>query len=111
MFTKKFIPTFIIENNGKSYKSGKKKAIVKGEDFDAVMDFDIDKGGFIVEGDVYFAFYRIHIIGQKEKIFKFWFNNSNIYEFKKREIDKACKDKNSKYYRPGFRIEIHFSDV
>ena len=30
---------------------------------------------------------------------------------KKREIDKACKDKNSKYYKPGFRIEIHFSDV
>ena len=117
MFSKFYSPSFIIENNGKIYKSGKKKPIIEGENFDAVMDFDIDKGGFIVEGDVYFASYRIHIIGNKEKIFKFWFNtnfipnDSNICQFKKREIDKACKDKNSKYYKPGFRIEIHFSDV
>ena len=61
---------FIIDNKGISYKSGKKKDIIEGEDFDVVMDFDIDKG-FIVEGDAYVVFFRIHIIGQKEKIFKF----------------------------------------
>ena len=53
---------FIIDNKGNSYKSGKKKDIIEGEDFYVVMDFDKDKG-FIVEGDVYFVFFRIHIIG------------------------------------------------
>ena len=53
---------FIIDNKGISYKSGKKKDIIEGEDFDVVMDFDIDKG-FIVEGDAYVVFFRIHIIG------------------------------------------------
>jgi len=110
MFNKKNKLSFIINNKRNNYKSGKKKAIIEGEDFDSLIDFDIDKGP-IVEGDVYVGFFRIHIIGQKEKIFKFWFNNSNIYEFKKREIDKACKDKNSNYYNSGFIIEIHFSDV
>ena len=116
MFHKSYTPSFIIENNGKKYKSGKKKVVVEGEDYDAIIDFDIDKG-FMVEGDVFIAFYRVHIIGQKEKTFKFWFNtnfipsDTNVYEFKKQDIDKACKDKNSKYYRPGFKIEVIFSDI
>ena len=115
MFHKYFTPSFIMENNGKNYKSVKKTDFER-KDFDSIIDFDIDKG-FNVEGDVYIAFYRIHIIGQKEKIFKFWFNtnfipnDSNIYEFKKKDIDKACKDKNNKYYKSGFKIEVHFSDV
>ena len=118
MFHKSYTPSFVITNNGKTYKSGKKKVAVEGDDFDAIIDFDIDKDkGFAVEGDVYIAFYRVNIIGQKEKTFKFWFNtnfipnNSNVYEFKKKDIDKACKDKNSKYYRPGFKIEVIFSDL
>ena len=116
MFHKYFTPSFIIENNGQKYKSGKKRTEFEGKDFDSIIVFDIDKG-FNVEGDVYIAFYRIHIIGQKEKIFKFWFNtnfipnDNNIYEFKKKDIDKACKDKSNKYYKPEFKIEVHFSDV
>ena len=116
MFNKNYTISFSIENNGNTYKSGKKKAAIEGDNFDSIIDFDIDKG-FIVEGDVYISFYRINIIGQKEKIFKFWFNtnfipdDSNVYVFKKRDIDKACKDKNSKYYRPGFKIEVLFSDI
>ena len=92
------------------------KVIIEGEDFDDVINFDIDKG-FIVEGIAYVSFFRIQIIGQKEKIFEFWYNTNSyliiliFMNSKKREIDKACKDKNSKYYRYGFRIEIHFSDV
>ena len=73
MFNKKYTPGFIIENIGNKYKSVKKKVIIEGEDLDAFINFDIVKG-FIVEGIVYVSFFRIHIIGQKEKIFKFWYN-------------------------------------
>ena len=38
-------------------------------------------------------------------------NNDNIYTFKKKSIDKACKDKDCKYYKNEFKIEVHFADV
>ena len=113
MFSTGFTPYFVIENNLKSYYNDKKKAKCTGEDNEAIFDVDIEPG-FVVEGDVYVAFSRNNVFGKKEKIFKFWFNtnfipdNGNVYAFKKREIDKACKDKNCKYYLPGFKIEVHF---
>ena len=115
MFTLPYILTFKIQNNQKNYKSPKKKPDIKGEDINTVMEFEMEEE-VIVEGDVYIAFYRSYVLGQKEKVFKFWFNtnfvpDNNIYEFKKSAIDKACKDKNCKYYKPGFRIEVHFSNV
>ena len=54
------------------------------------------------------------MFGKKTKIFKLWFNTNfipeggNIYEFKKKDIDKACKDKEGKYFIAGFKIEVHF---
>ena len=112
MFHKIYTPSFIIENNKNIYNSGKKKTISEGEDFNSITEFEINNG-FPVEGDVYVAFFRIHVLGKKEKIFKFWFNtnfvpDNGIYEFKKRSLDKACKDKKCKYYRPGFKIEVVF---
>ena len=114
MYHKVYTPSFTIENNGKKYNSGKNKAHVEGEDFNAVVDYNLDKG-FMVEGDVHIIFNRIHILGKKEKIFKFWFNTNfvpenNIYEFKKKSLDKACKDKKNKCFLPGFKIEVYFSD-
>ena len=114
MYHKVYTPSFTIENNGKKYNSGKNKAHVEGEDFNAVVDYNLDKE-FMVEGDVHIIFNRIHILGKKEKIFKFWFNTNfvpenNIYEFKKKSLDKACKDKKNKYFLPGFKIEVYFSD-
>ena len=112
-----YTPFFKIENNDNIYNSEKKKTEFKKEDLNAVVDFDIEKG-FIVSGDVRVIFYRNKLITkQKENIFKFWFNTNfipndcNIYQFKKNEIDKACKDKECKYYSPAFLIEIHFIDV
>jgi phosphatidylinositol-3,4,5-trisphosphate 3-phosphatase/dual-specificity protein phosphatase PTEN len=112
-----YTPFFKIENNDNIYNSEKKKTEFKKEDLNAVVDFDIEKG-FIVSGDVRVIFYRNKLITkQKENIFKFWFNtnfipnDSNIYQFKKNEIDKACKDEECKYYSKAFLIEIHFIDV
>ena len=116
MFHKMYTPVFAIKNNENTYNYDKRNTVVEGEDIDAVFDFNIENG-FAVEGDVNLCFYRIHIIGKKEKIFKIWFNtnfipeDSNIYEFKKKSIDKACKDKDCKYYKPGFKIEVHFDDA
>ena len=116
MFHKGYTPIFTIQNNGKTYNSGKKNTIVEGKGFDAVIDFDIDEG-FIVEGDIQVIFYRMRIIRKKENIFKFWFNSNfipndnNIYEFKKKYIDNACKDTECKYFKDEFKIEVYFEDV
>ena len=116
MFHKVYTPYFKIENNGMEYSSEKKKTDFKKEDLFALVDFDIEKG-FLVEGDVKVTFYSDKLLKKKENIFKFWFNTNfipndcNIYQFKKEEIDKACKDKECKYYSPGFKIEIHFIDA
>ena len=115
-FHKVYTLFFKIENNGQEYNSEKKKTDFKNEDLHALVDFDIEKG-FLVEGDVKVTFFRGKLLKKKENILKFWFNTNfipndcNIYQFTKGEIDKACKDKESKYYKPGFKIEIHFIDV
>jgi phosphatidylinositol-3,4,5-trisphosphate 3-phosphatase/dual-specificity protein phosphatase PTEN len=115
MFYSVYTPVFAIKNNGNIYNNNKKKTIIEGEGYDIVFDLYVENG-FIVEGDVHICFYRIQIIGIREKIFDLWFNSNfvpdnNIYEFKKRFIDKACKDKECKYYRPDFKIEIYLEDA
>ena len=115
MFHKVYTSSFTINNNGNSYHSDKKKNI-EGENNNTIVDFNINNE-LIVEGDVQIIFYRFHVLGKKESIFKFWFNtnfipnNDNIYTFKKNSIDKACKDKECKYYKNEFKIEVHFADV
>lgn len=34
-----------------------------------------------------------------------------IFIHSKNSIDKACKDKECKYYKNEFKIEVHFADV
>ena len=116
-FHKIYTPIFTINNNKNNYCSKKKKTVSDKEGSNAVLDFDIDNNGFIVEGDVQIIFYRIHIIGKKENIVKLWFNtnfipnDSNIYEFDKKSIDKANNDIECKYFKEEFKIEVHFGDV
>ena len=116
-FHKIYTPIFTINNNKNNYCSKKKKTVSEKEGSNAVLDFDIDNNGFIVEGDVQIIFYRIHIIGKKENIFKLWFNtnfipnDSNIYVFDKKSIDKANNDIECKYFKEEFKIEVHFGDV
>ena len=69
MFHKMYTPVFAIKNNENTYNYDKRNTVVEGEDIDAVFDFNIENG-FAVEGDVNLCFYRIHIIGKKEKIFR-----------------------------------------
>ena len=115
MFHKVYTSSFVINNNGNSYHSDKKKKI-EDESIDNIVDLNINNE-LIVEGDVQILFYRYYVFGKKEVIFKFWFNtnfipnNDNIYTFKKKAIDKACKDKDCKYYKNEFKIEVYFADV
>ena len=115
-FNKIYTIIFTINNNKNNYCSKKTKAKSEKEGKEAVLDFNIDKA-FIAEGDVQIIFYRVNIIGKKECIFKLWFNTnfipdeSNIYEFDKKSIDKANNDIESKYYKDEFKIEVHFVDV
>ena len=115
MFQKKYMTSFSIDNSGFTFNSGKQKHLLQ-EQNNAVLDFIIDNL-LIVEGDVQVVFYRNHMLGKKEKIFKFWFNtnfipnNGNIIEFNKKSIDIACKDKNCKYFKSEFKIEVHLANV
>ena len=106
-------PSFSVENNGKSFKYwefNKKKESYDGSE--AYADFQIGESGFNASGDVKITFYHIPLLGSKEKIFKLWFNTNFIPDdgvlvVKKDLIDKACKDKNCKKFKPNFKIEIH----
>ena len=106
-------PTFSIENAGKSFKYWEyNKNKESFDDTKPFADFQIGDNGFDVSGDVKITFYHFPVIGSKEKIFKLWFNTSFIPDdgvlvVNKDLIDKACKDKHCKKFKPNFKIEVH----
>lgn len=78
-----------------------------------------DKIEFLIEeyielkGDVKIVFYSKKLIG-KEKMFKFWFNTffipfDGILTLKKKDLDKACKDKQNLFFFEDFKIDLIFS--
>ena len=93
--------------------------IKKRETFNLTMgeiDFYLGVKGFEVSGDVKITFFNVGMIGSRDKIFKFWIHTQflpegNKFCLTKNEIDKACKDKECKYYKNEFKIEVHFADV
>ena len=105
-------PTFMIENEEKSYKYF--DYIKKRETFNNSMNdvtFHLGVAGFEVSGDVRITFYNVGMIGNKDKIFKFWFNTEfltshNKLELTKMEIDKACQDTACKNFKENFKIEV-----
>ena len=113
---KKFTPLFSIENQGKVVKYSeinKKKDTYTITNFDLpFIEFPMNVGGQTVCGDVRFLFYQSQLL-KTEKMFKFWFNTNflpqnGLYEIKKEQIDKACKDKKCKVYKENFKIEIEY---
>ena len=113
---KKLTPLFSIENQGKVIKYSdlnKKKDTYTVTNFDLpFLEFPMNVGGISVCGDVRFLFYQTQLL-KNEKMFKFWFNtnflpSSGLYEIKKEQIDKACKDKKCKVYQANFKIEIEY---
>ena len=113
---KKFTPLFSIENQGKVVKYSeinKKKDTYTITNFDLpFIEFPMNVGGQTVCGDVRFLFYQSQLL-KTEKMFKFWFNTNflppnGLYEIKKEQIDKACKDKKCKVYKENFKIEIDY---
>ena len=106
-------PTFSIENAGKSFKYWEyNKNKESFDDTKPFADFQIGDNGFDVSGDVKITFYHFPMFGSKEKIFKLWFNTSFIPDdgvlvVNKDLIDKACKDKHCKKFKPNFKIEVH----
>ena len=79
------------------------------------MDFDAGEEGFIVNGDVKIQFYNVNVFGNKEKIFKIWFNTNfipvdGVLVVKKDLIDNAWKDQKCKKFKHNFKIEVHMID-
>ena len=113
---KKLTPLFSIENQGKVVKYSdlnKKKENYTVTNFDLpFLEFPMNIGGISVCGDVRILFYQTQLL-KNEKMFKFWFNtnflpSTGLYEIKKEQIDKACKDKKCKVYQANFKIEIEY---
>ena len=113
---KKFTPLFSVENQGKVVKYSDinhQKDSYTVTNFDLpYLEFPLSIGGIFVSGDVRFLFYQTQLL-KTEKMFKFWFNTNFlpsdcVYEIKKEQIDKACKDKKCKVYSKNFKIEIGY---
>ena len=109
-------PTFMIENGEKSYKYF--EYIKKRETFNLSMgevEFHLGIRGYEVSGDVKITFLNVGIIGNKDKIFKFWFNTNFIPDHKfilyKTEIDKACQDTACKNFKEDFKIEVKYFKI
>ena len=107
-------PTFTIENGERSYKYF--DYIKKRETFSLSMndvEFHLGVGGFEVSGDVKITFFNVGIIGNRDKIFKFWFHtdflyNHNTFVLSKMEIDKACQDSACKNFKDNFKIIVTY---
>jgi phosphatidylinositol-3,4,5-trisphosphate 3-phosphatase/dual-specificity protein phosphatase PTEN len=105
-------PTFMIENGERSYKYF--DYIKKRETFNLSTNevtFHLGVAGFRVSGDVRITFFNVGIIGNRDKIFKFWFHTdflptNNKLELTKMEIDKACQDIACKNFKEEFKIEV-----
>ena len=105
-------PTFIIENGKKNYKhlDYKKKATYNCSL--KSIEFPLKSKGFTVNGDVLITFYHLTFFG-KDKMFKFWFNShflpeNGVLEIDKKNLDKAFKDKDNKYFSQDFKIEMKY---
>ena len=110
-------PTFTIENGERCYKYF--EYIKKRETFNLSMnevEFHLGVGGFEVGGDVKITFFNVGMIGNKDKIFKFWFNTNflsefNKFELTKVEIDKACQDSACKNFKDDFKIIVTYFEL
>ena len=110
--------TFTIENkpddkNNNVFDYNKKEYLGKNS---GCTDFEVGDEGFIVCGDVRVVFYTFSLFGNKEKVFKFWFNTNfvpkdDVLEIRKDLIDIAWKDAKCKTFNPNFKIEVHMIDV
>ena len=112
---KKFQPNFVVDNLKKSVKYSDIMSRKESYGFDLdFIEFPLGAGGIAVSGDVRIQFYQMQFLNLKsEKLFKFWFNTNfmpenGVFEIKKDEIDKACKDKECKTYKKEFKIELEF---
>ena len=107
-------PTFSIENGERSYKYF--DYIKKRETFNNSLDeveFHLGVSGFEVSGDVRITFFHVGMIGNRDKIFKFWFHTNflkseNKFVLTKKEIDKAFQDTACKNFKDEFKIEITY---
>jgi len=112
---KKFQPNFVVDNLKKSVKYSDIMSRKESYGFDLdFIEFPLGAGGIAVSGDVRIQFFQMQFLNLKsEKLFKFWFNTNfmpenGVFEIKKEEIDKACKDKECKTYKKEFKIELEF---
>ena len=105
-------PVFTITNGMKTFKWEDKEVFTV--DDKNVVEFDVKmKGSIVVKGDVRVCFEHLNSIGNKEIMFKFWFNTlfvekSGVFRLEKSLIDLAVKDKECKKFRDNFGVEIEY---
>ena len=109
-----FSPTFMVENGENCYKYF--EYIKKRETFNNSLnevEFHLGVGGYEVSGDVRITFFHMGMIGNKDKIFKFWFHTDFLPEgskfvLTKKEIDKAVQDTSCKNFKDDFKVEVSY---
>jgi len=114
---------FSVESSDSKYNSKGRITPDKrvADDYILFQAGDSSTGIASVDQDVLVTFYHSTLTG-KAKMWAFWFNtrflvpdsNDNDeeetyrYVLKKKELDKACKDKKHKAYSDGLRVELFF---
>lgn len=103
-------PFFKILNQDTTYNYKENNKVVSYNDTLPFVEFYV--GNLPVFGDVKIEFLNKTTMGY-DKMFTMWFNtvflpNDGILTVKKSMLDKACKDKENKYFDSNFKIEIYF---
>lgn len=108
-------PVFTIMNGNNNVFKWEEKEVYSVDDSKvSVIEFDVKgKGGINVKGDVRVCFEHLNSIGNKEIMFKFWFNtmfieDNGVYKLEKSLIDLAVKDKECKKFKENFAVEIEY---
>jgi hypothetical protein len=77
---------------------------------DPFVDIDCTFFPVLLNGNMKFIFFDHDAFGSDEKMFHFWINTcfieGNYLCLEKAQLDKACKDKKSKNFPQGFKIEL-----
>lgn len=109
-------PYFQVRVDGKKiYDYRKHVKRIKHCKKERFVDLDVSTHNLRVRNNVKLLFFDQDAMSADDKMFHVWFHTgyieNNYLCFQKSVLDKACKDKKNRHFRPGFKLEIFLHKV